>query len=281
MRVMTSLAASAALIALVLSVYALGRPGEVGGESLARLESALGEVQRKIDYVARAIESELEVARDIQGRIAGLERESALSGDGSGAAGDASGAGEEPVREVVRVLVEKLDALGGKLEEVDQVVRTSRVVPSVAGPMVVETAEERQAAVEESQAVAADRSRGLEERLQALRNLRFRDGRSREVTLAMIELIQDPELPPRARADIIRQLDEVNFPELKEPLIHAALNDAQAEVRSEAIETLEPFLDDPRVVETLRQVKENDADFRVRLEAAERLERFERGFAER
>lgn len=168
------------------------------------------------------------------------------------------------------MLVEKLERIEGRLQDVDRAVRTPVVAPMIGG--TVETEAKRQARVQENQAIAVDRSQGIGERVRALRELRFRDGRSLEVTLAMTELFQDPATPAALRADIIRQLDEVTFPELREPLLHAVLNDPEAEVREESAETLGPFLDDPRVEEVLRHVKENDPDHRVRRQAYESLE---------
>ena len=120
---------------------------------------------------------------------------------------------------------------------------------------------------------AVNRALSTVERIKALEALRqIPDGRSREVTVAMVELIQNPDIGSRFRAHIIRNLDGVTFEELKEPLIQALLNDPDHEVREETAETLWHYLGDPRVMEAMEYAKENDAARNVREEAARRIE---------
>jgi len=172
----------------------------------------------------------------------------------------------ELLRERIETLIVRLD---------EAATRPLAVAPGIALGAAAETSEERARFVEENQAAALDRSLTTENRLQALRELRSRDGRSREVTLAMLEIIEDPATPPNLRADIIRNLHGVAFDELEAPLLRILSEDPDPETRAETVETLDLFYDRPHVYAAVVQVRDSDKDPRVRAEAFERLARYE------
>ena len=167
--------------------------------------------------------------------------------------------------------IEKLDEVSQRIERVNAAQRAGVVVTSAA----VETPEDRARIVEENRLVALDPRRSVGDRLQALRALRTRDGRSRDVALAMMELIETPDLEPRMRADIIRNLNGVEFPELRDPLLRILASDRHPETRAETVETLQVFYGDPAVHAAVVNVRDNDEDLRVRVEALELITQYE------
>jgi hypothetical protein len=153
--------------------------------------------------------------------------------------------------------------------------------PAAPSPPAAEAAETREATVAENQAIAADRARPAPERVRALRELRPAgedgpDGRTREVVRAMIELLQNPGLDVGTRTDVIRNLDGVLFPELKEPLLAVVQGDFEPLTRAEAIEVLAHYLEDPAVHATIARIRDDEQeDVRVRHEALRRLDQYE------
>ena len=268
MRPLLALSVSAAALALMVALYAM-YSSEADSPPVDRIERDVADLRGR----ARSLE---ERVRELSSRFATLAGEfESLRAAPSGTtdprvkpstAGDASERLEE--------LSIRFEEMATKLEEIES---RSRGVVISGSPGPPETEEERTRTVRESQAVALDRSLPAAERLAALRNLRFRDGRSREVTLAMIELIEDPSVDAVTRADIIRNLHGVDFEELKQPLLTVLENDVDNGVRSETVETLEPFYGDPRVFGAVAQVRDNDPNPRIRLEAMERLLRYQNG----
>lgn len=264
MRTLLALFGSACVLAVVVAFYALYH-SDAGGGAGARVETAIAELQ----VTSSSLEEQV---RELTGGVAALvdaveglraaSRESVVTESPA----ERSPADLEP--EGLRELVARLEEVATQLEEVGS--RSQGVL--VAGRPVVETEEERARTVAESQGIATDRTVPSVERLAALRQLRGRGGRSHEVTLAMIELIQDPSIDGRTRADIIRNLHGVDFEELKQPLVNVLESDGSAEVRSETIETLDVFYDDPAVFQAVAHVRDNDPDFRVRMEATQRLQ---------
>ncbi len=65
-------------------------------------------------------------------------------------------------------------------------------------------------------------------------------------------------------------------PAIVPPLLQALAQDAVADVREEATETLERYTDDPVVLQALRFAAQNDADEKVRRFAQRALERAKR-----
>jgi hypothetical protein len=262
--VITSLVLVTSLLAAAFAALAWSG-GRSAGEAAAlrRLEKGIGALDERLERAdAGLVALTLKVDR--------LAEASAPRPDGKDD-GAATAEGEVPKGEAIRTILERLDDLAAKVEKA--AAAPQAIVVPAGG--VIETAEDRKRIVEENRPVALDRQRSPDERLQALRQLRSRDGRSREVALAMLELIESPDLEPRTRADIIRNLDGVDFPELKEPLLRILASDTHPETRSETVETLQPFYGDPAVHAAVANVRDNDQDLRVRMEALERLMQYE------
>ncbi len=223
---------------------------ETAEESAAGLRARLEEAERHLSEVSQRVEQ--------------LRLASTTQADGS-----PSGADGDLPPEAVAKFVARVEELETKFDEIQQHVDESRQ-DSESAPAAV-------ALLADLQATALDRELSANARLESLRQLRFRPGgRSHDVTLSMIELIQDPELDSRLRADIIRQMDGVDFDELKQPLLDLLRNDTHAETRSEAIETLQVFYEDAVVYEEIARIRDSETeDLRVRTEAQERLRRFD------
>ena len=124
--------------------------------------------------------------------------------------------------------------------------------------------------VRQAQVLVCDGSESDENRLQTLRWLRSYGqpgARNSEVVLAMLALAEETD-EPSLRADIFRQLDEVQDPALKEALLEALSNDGNSEVRHEAAESLGPFSEDKDVRAALRKAIEEDTNIDVQRHAA-------------
>lgn len=187
---------------------------------------------------------------------------------------------EERVAELVDA------ALEARFQELqDEILKTvSRLPPGAFQAREEADSRPPEERIRTHQAVAIDRELEPRERLKSLRELRFLpEGRSPEVTGAMIEIIEDASVEARIRADVIRNLDGVTLPELRAPLIQSVLHDPDPEVREEAAETLGEYLKtgDLGVAEVLRQVGEADGANRVRREAQDQLEAWRRASEER
>jgi hypothetical protein len=272
MRILAALLLALSLLSVAVSVLALRRSG--GDDAGAR--RALAEDTSRLGKRAGELEA---AVRALAGRVDSLEARP----DGTGSAAD-----PEPGRDGARPESDHsaaLDDLAGQVGELkarllefeEKANRPQVVLPASGQPP--ETEEARRQVVAVNQPIAIDPARSTRERLEALRNLRFRDGRSREVTQAMIELIQDPGLDPRTRADIIRNLHGVDFPELKPVLLQVLASDTHVETRSETVETLEPYYGDPAVRGAVTRVGESDPDLRVRAEALRRLGQYDAAMA--
>ncbi len=266
---LSSLALCVAAIAVLHTVYVthLAQSLQVPGE-LMSLESELEQTRD----VLTTLESKLDQLGSQFLNVGGTTAVSAVAAELPPAA----------VPVATSTISPKLDEIAGHIEtlvaRVDELSAQAAAIPmplpSPSG-RASETPEARAQIVADGQTVAEDRSLTPQERLGALRALRFRDGRSHEVTLAMIELIEDPSLTPPLRADIVRQLDEVTFEELKAPLLHIIASDPDVETRSEAVETLQPFYDDPAVYDAVVHVRDHDTSHEVRREAMRRLQQFD------
>ena len=123
------------------------------------------------------------------------------------------------------------------------------------------------------QAIAVDPGREAHERLGALRALRSvhdPEGRSDEVVVGLLTLLRHED--PFVRADVFRQLDGVETPELEAPLLAALRDDASWHVRSEAAETLASFAGTDHVQAALLESYQSDPNPSVRREARSSLE---------
>ena len=264
-HIVTGLVISLSLFAAFFAALAwrAGR-SDVEAASLRRLEDRAGALAEKLDRVVENLEA---LALQVD-RFAAAEPGRGQAADPSSAAGAEGGgpAGAEPIR----ALVEKLDGIAGRIERAST---SGRVSTSVG--VAEETVEDRARIVGENRPIAVDSRRPVGERLEALRQLRFRDGRSPDVVQAMMDLVETPDLEPRLRADIIRNLDGVEVPELKEPLLRILATDRHVETLSETIETLQIFYDDPAVRAAVVHLRDNDENIRVRVEALERLAQYD------
>ena len=123
------------------------------------------------------------------------------------------------------------------------------------------------------QATIVDAASAPEQRLAALRVLRGRSTSGidpRDVPAVVDALARLARTSPDAdvRADVLRQLDGVRDPALRDPLLEALVQDASWGVRSEAAETLAGYLDDPDVRAALERAVAQDVNASVRHEAA-------------
>ena len=109
-----------------------------------------------------------------------------------------------------------------------------------------------------------------EERLAAVEQLRRQDARSTEVVTSMVNLYASSE-DPRIRAEIFNQLEGVNDPALRDPLIIGLAEDPDARVRREAADSLAAFVSDPDVKAWLEYTAANDKDPGVRRQASQSL----------
>lgn len=127
------------------------------------------------------------------------------------------------------------------------------------------------APTEEARRTFLDRGRPASERVDALLNLRkLRDGRNEEVARAALDLAQDASVAAPLRRDALRHLSRLDYPSMKDPLIGILTRERDSNTRTEAVELLQRFLDDP-AVKTALQAAKNDPDRRVREEARQRL----------
>jgi hypothetical protein len=126
-------------------------------------------------------------------------------------------------------------------------------------------------ALEQARRTFLDRSRPASERVDALLALRkSRDGRTEEVARAAIDLAQDQTVSPPLRREALRHLSRLDYPSMKDPLLGILTRERDPNTRTEAIELLQGFLDDP-TIKTALQAAQNDPDRRVRDEARQRL----------
>jgi hypothetical protein len=124
-----------------------------------------------------------------------------------------------------------------------------------------------------------DRQASVEERAAALTKLRPNDGRAdgrtHEVVLAALELLEKSEMPPRMRANMVRDLDKLRDPALKDPIVGILTRDPDGRTRREAVETLAVFYDDPQVRGLVERLKDTDPEQEVRAQAVKQLGRWQ------
>jgi hypothetical protein len=123
-----------------------------------------------------------------------------------------------------------------------------------------------------------DRQASAEDRAAALTQLRPNDGRSdgrtHEVVMAALEVIQAPDTSAKLRAGMIRDLDRLDDPSLKDPLVGILSRDTDGRTRREAVESLAGFYDDPHVRSLIERLKDTDPDPQVRAQAMKQLGRW-------
>lgn len=179
-----------------------------------------------------------------------------------------------------QVAVQKITSLEGELQNLRQqvvdleqdAIQTRASLSASHPPKRKLPNKER---VVELRNAVSDRNAGDEERLRALKTLRFlpkelgpHDGLGRELVF-WIEDVVDPEI----REDIVRQLHGAHVPELVRPLLELLANDPSEGVRSEAAETLSDYLGEPGVREALERARDSDPSHEVRDEAGDTLVR--------
>jgi hypothetical protein len=121
-----------------------------------------------------------------------------------------------------------------------------------------------------------DRSRHAIERIDALVTLRkSRDGRTEEVSRVALEMAQDPAVSAPLRREALRHLSRLEYDSMKQPLLGILARERDSGTRTEALELLQRFLDDPAVRGAV-QAAQNDPDRRVRDEARQRLADWDR-----
>jgi len=124
-----------------------------------------------------------------------------------------------------------------------------------------------------------DRQAPVEERAMALTLLRPNngraDGRTHEVVTAALELLQTPGIHPKLRAGMIRDLDKLKDPALKDPLVGILTRDPDGRTRREAVETLAVFYDDPQVRALVERLRDSDPEEEVRAQAVKQLGRWQ------
>jgi len=124
-----------------------------------------------------------------------------------------------------------------------------------------------------------DRQAPVDERAAALTLLRPNDGRSdgrtHEVVVAALELLERPEVSPKTRAGMIRDLDKLRDASLKDPLVAILTRDADGRTRREAVETLAVFYDDPQVRGLVERLRDSDPEPEVRAQAVKQLGRWQ------
>jgi hypothetical protein len=211
---------------------------------------------------------------DMERRVAGLERQvellrlSAATRAAVAArpatVGATVGAGSTPAPEVAD-LGQRL----GRLEQLAASIQTSRGGGRPLSPEAMAAATR----------TVLDRQQSAEERAAALTLLRPNDGRAdgrtHEVVTAALELLQRSELSPRLRAGMIRDLDKLKDPVLKDPLVAILSRDGDGRTRREAVETLAVFYDDPQVRGLVERLRDSDPEPEVRAQAIKQLGRWQ------
>jgi hypothetical protein len=119
----------------------------------------------------------------------------------------------------------------------------------------------------------------VEDRAAALTLLRpydgRADGRTHEVVAAALDLLERPGASPRVRAGMIRDLDRLRDPSLKDPLVSILSRDPDGRTRREAVETLAVFYDDPQVRRLVERLRDADPESQVREQAVKQLGRWQ------
>jgi HEAT repeat protein len=110
------------------------------------------------------------------------------------------------------------------------------------------------------------------DRLRALQQLR-RNGRlPDDLALSAMAWVQS-STNAATRRSLLQQLDGVNNPAFKQPLLNLASSEQDSNVREEAVDNLRAFIGDPQVEAALWDILKNDPDSYVRREAEQALSR--------
>jgi HEAT repeats len=129
-----------------------------------------------------------------------------------------------------------------------------------------------------ARSIALDRRGAAKSRVTALKTLRLAEhGRSLEVALATLELIDTPEVDPDLRSDAISELKGLRFPEIKDPMLAMLGKLDHEDTRKEAVQVLRGYLDDPAVLQALTRVRDHDPSGEVRREASQRIQEWQAG----
>jgi HEAT repeat protein len=209
---------------------------------------------------------------DLERRMTDLERQLELVRVGVAVRGVAQGKGpaaaqaaEAPVPAGTAELAQRVAALERLAAEVTQRRQGGNPLSPEALAAATRTLLDRQAPVDERAAA-----------LTLLRPNEGRsDGRTHEVVVAALELLERPEVPPKTRAGMIRDLDKLKDPSLKDPLVAILTRDADGRTRREAVETLAVFYDDPQVRGLVERLRDSDPEPQVRAQAVKQLGRWQ------
>ncbi|HEX6813500.1 MAG TPA: HEAT repeat domain-containing protein [Planctomycetota bacterium] len=178
----------------------------------------------------------------------------------------------------------RLAALEQRLEQIESELKRLAERPAKAQPTpeqraaLAEAEARRNAELPELLTKFADLRLTEAERLRALSTLRGRTvpGTTRKATHdaadAAIQLVQTSTVA-KTRADVWRQMHGAGNARLAPHLVQSLLHDADADVREEAAESLDEYLDQPGVRQALQLASQNDADEKVRRQAARSLAR--------
>jgi hypothetical protein len=208
---------------------------------------------------------------ELEHRMTGLERQLELvrvgtavrsAAQGRAAPAPAAAGGQPPE---VTELGQRVAALERLAAEVTQGRQGGRPLPPEAMAAATRTVLDRQASASERAAA-----------LTLLRpNDGRADGRTHEVVVAALELLDRPDLSPRTRAGMIRDLDKLRDPSLKDPLVTILQRDGDGRTRREAVETLAVFYDDPQVRGLVERLRDTDPEPEVRAQAIKQLGRWQ------
>ena len=210
---------------------------------------------------------------EIERRVTGLERHVELLRAGMAVRAAASGKGAPPAAPAAAVppMAEMTD-LNQRLGRLEQLAAAMQESHGAGRPLPPE-------AMAAATRTVLDRQVSVQERAAALSLLRPSDGRgdgrTHEVVTAALDLIQAPETSPRLRAGMIRDLDKLKDPVLKDPLVGILSRDPDTRTRREAVETLAVFYDDPQVRALVERLKDTDPEAEVRAQAIKQLGRWQ------
>jgi hypothetical protein len=175
----------------------------------------------------------------------------------------ASGPDLSEVLAQMESLHKRVSALEARLDQARQ--RAERPPPTAAE-------------IAAAQSVALDRQAPARNRIDALKTLRRTEhGRTREVSLAMLELIHASDVPPDLRSDAVSELKGLRFPELKDPMVGLLGKLDHEDTRKEAVQVLRGYLDDPGVLAAVTRARDHDPSSDVRGEAKDRIEEWQAG----
>lgn len=221
--------------------------------------------------IGRGDHSDSQRLTDLENELSALrqriERDAALVPAWTAAERAPAAADEASTAEVLEAMETRLAAVENSVSSstTDALPELDALQRALRGPLP-------EADLGELKIIASDGSLTDEERLRALRSLRFQvdengaDARDSTVVVSMIDVYHG-STDVVTRADVLRQLDGVTDPALLPVLLDALANDPEADVREEAAETLGEYMPDPGVESALRHAAANDADAGVRKEA--------------